>query len=43
MKKKLLAVGVAATLGALAGVSSAAIWGPGPGHGGSALNLRRLR
>lgn len=32
MKKKLLAVGVAATLGALAGVSSAAIWGPGPGH-----------
>lgn len=32
MRKKLLAVGVAATLGALAGVSSAAIWGPGPGH-----------
>lgn len=32
MRKKLLAVGVAATLGALAGVSSAAIWGTGPGH-----------
>lgn len=32
MKKKLLAVGVAATLGALAGVSGSAICGPGPGH-----------
>lgn len=32
MKKKLLAVGVAATLGALAGVSNAAIWGPGAGQ-----------
>lgn len=32
MKKRLLVVGVAATLGALSGVSAAAIWGPNMTH-----------